>query len=278
MGCGPKGGMTPMPKAARRVDESLVVSGSSARSITERVEIAMRGIDGYVITRPSPDIVQIAKVVRRLASRRTQICTVTVVSEPQRLVVALHGEIDDDRLESLKAAILGSSIEGLRDYDVSSFAVPAVTQPPAAAFEPSSDWFVTPIVPPVDSDHTVMRPASMSPVAATQTAKRTLALSMSDGRRFELTARMLIGRDPAPREGDDGACLVKLDDDAVSKTHAAFGRQGDSVWVEDRGSTNGSVLVDESGRHVALIPGQRVLLIPPATVVIGDTTISAIWL
>ena len=180
--------------------------------------------------------------------------------------------------ESLKAAILGRSIEGLRDYEVSSFAAPAVTQPPAAAFEPSSDWFVTPIVPPVDSDHTVMRPASMSPVAATQTAKRKLALSMSDGRRFELTARMLIGRDPAPREGDDGASLVKLDDDAVSKTHAAFGRQGDSVWVEDRGSTNGSVLVDESGRHVALLPGQRVLLTPPATVVIGDTTISAIWL
>jgi len=56
------------------------------------------------------------------------------------------------------------------------------------------------------------------------------------GHRIELTAEyMTVGREPA--------CDVRLDDPHVSRTHAALQRRGDSVYVQDLGSS-GSTFVN----------------------------------
>lgn len=54
------------------------------------------------------------------------------------------------------------------------------------------------------------------------------------GKTFDLEADLLIGR------GDN--CQIKVDDAYASQVHARLFRRGDSVMVEDMGSTNGTYL------------------------------------
>jgi FHA domain len=316
-------------KEVRRVDEALVVAGSSARSVIERVIITLRGIEGCVVTQPSIDVVHIAETAKKFMGRTTSVCVVTAVSEPQRLVVHVQGQLHGERLESLKAAILGTSLEGLRDYSAASFAPPAqsgfgqpvqrmhsppvqgvqqfqqpapslapmpphLNSPPPgvathrgivpapAVFQPADDWFVPRPTQPADAGRTEMRVSSVTPpmgghLAAPPTA-RVYQVQLSDGRRFELGSMMLVGRSPAASSPDAAASLIAIDDEGISKTHAAIGRHGDESWVEDRHSRNGTVLVDQSGRQIVLIPGQRTMFRMPATVLVGDTVISLVQL
>src|SRR5215472_10860085 len=63
-----------------------------------------------------------------------------------------------------------------------------------------------------------------------------IAFDSYRGHRIELTAEyMTVGREPA--------CDVRLDDPHVSRTHAALQRRGDSVYVQDLGSS-GSTFVN----------------------------------
>ena len=105
------------------VDDAVVVSGSSTRSVIERIEIVMRRADGYTVTRPAADKLLIGRVVRKFASKRTAICTITVVSEPQRLVVSIHGEIGRDMVEPLKAAAAGIARADVDDLHVKKFSI-----------------------------------------------------------------------------------------------------------------------------------------------------------
>ncbi|XZE32365.1 diguanylate cyclase [Pirellulaceae bacterium SH501] len=59
--------------------------------------------------------------------------------------------------------------------------------------------------------------------------------------------------------GRETACEVILDDDSVSRRHAKLRYEGDSIWVDDLGSTNG-VFVNEhqvDGSH-SLAAGDRI--------------------
>ena len=75
-------------------------------------------------------------------------------------------------------------------------------------------------------------------------ARRTPPISLTiirDGqaspiRRF-LQAEVTIGRDPA--------CECPVDDDAVSARHARLGYHHNQWWLEDLGSTNGTLLNQE---------------------------------
>lgn len=363
-----------MANGVNKVDEALVVVGSSSRSVVDRVIIAFRGIDGCVVTQPSTDIVQIATTVKKkLSGRTTHVCVVTAVSEPQRLVVHVHGELQDDHHASLKAAVIGTSVEGLRDHVVDSFAAPPASprnqaarpysQPIAAppsgqpgmqvpqnfspqpnpqpnppqptrpqpfvnaqpligaqpftpvhghtgsstpvAGRPPADWFVArpaqspmaPVVPP--TEHRLPSPSPQRPVpgappitpvrpmmgipppVATPSMipnRRVCQLRLPDGRIFEVGPLLLIGRSPAATAQEHGATLISLGDDGVSKTHVAVGRRGDDIWVEDRHSMNGTVLVDQNGRHIVMIPRQQMLVRLPVTILVGDTAISLVQL
>lgn len=340
-----------MAKPVIKVDEALVVVGSSSRSVVERVVIAFRGIEGCVVTQPSSDIVQIATTVKKkLSGRTTHVCVVTAVSEPQRLVVHVHGEMQDDHHASLKAAVIGTSVEGLRDHVVDSFAMPPASArpqvPPPGAYTPTHaiaappppsnhaqpyvgapqpvagrppvDWFVarpgpSPMGPPAPpTEHRSPYPGPHRPVAAAPSGAppmmgtpagpimgsvrpmvgvpaqvgtpsmtpngRAYQLRLADGRTFEVGPLLLIGRSPAATAKEPGATLISLGDEGVSKTHVAVGRRGDDIWVEDRHSMNGTVLVDQNGRHIVMIPRQQTLVRLPARILVGDTEISLVHL
>ena len=76
------------------------------------------------------------------------------------------------------------------------------------------------------------------------------------GQRFELEGERTIGR-----EGAD----ITLDDDQVSRRHARLGVSGDSIVIEDLGSTNGTFVNDRKIEAATV-------LAPGDTVRIGTTT------
>ncbi len=67
---------------------------------------------------------------------------------------------------------------------------------------------------------------------------------LDDGREIDVRGLVLLGRNPAPSEGEGDAQLVKLSDESrtVSKTHLALGVDDAGLFVVDRGSTNGSTI------------------------------------
>ena len=385
--------------SVRRIDESLTVVGSSAKAVMERVEISVRGLKGYTIARPSMDVAQIAYVVSKLLGSKTHVCTVSVSSDPRRLSVSIQGEIEESRADPLRAAIMGTSLEGLHHRDPGTFgpptsssaptppvfatsaptqfvpqfqpapthrapviasafvsvppigAPPGLLAPPPAArsfpahpsttpsptvrapavsavddgaagvVSPTPAWFLsaspqppapptpsapippsvapTPPAPPpppsgphqaparsdgnhfetnaVENSRTIVRPYGQNVpkrVDALVPGARPIVVEMSSGQRFELTARVLFGRNPVARADDGSAQLVAVQDAGVSKTHLAVGRSGDDAWLEDRGSTNGTTILNSVGELVVVTGTQRITLSLPATVIIGDTRVT----
>lgn len=60
--------------------------------------------------------------------------------------------------------------------------------------------------------------------------------------------RLVVGRDPSAG--------LFIDDASLSRRHARFSREGADVWVEDLGSTNGTLLGSQrlSGRACCRAP------------------------
>jgi len=141
---------------------------------------------------------------------------------------------------------------------------------PAARAQPVIDVPAAPPgVPSAPSDlgeleHTRLRPSAPAPAAPAPVALR---LRFDTGERVDVTGDGLVGRSPSAEEGV--AHVVPVDDPArsISKTHLAFGLDGagDRLWVMDRGSTNGTVLVAPDETSSALPAGTR------ATVAAGWT-------
>ena len=98
------------------------------------------------------------------------------------------------------------------------------------------------------------------------------ALRLPDGRELMLTGNGLVGRAPVAREGETVQHLVALADEerSVSKTHLAFGLDAGSLWVEDRGSTNGSALLLADGTERPCEPGVRTAVPAGAAVRVGQ--------
>ncbi|MEQ1701395.1 MAG: FHA domain-containing protein [Ilumatobacteraceae bacterium] len=157
---------------------------------------------------------------------------------------------------------------------------PYVVAPPGPSASPPPPPLAGSFAPPVHRDegsHTVMRPGAISPSPVAAPMRQAL-VHLPDGRRAALVGCVLLGRDPVAKlPADNGAALLAIDDDGVSKTHLSLGREGDGIWVEDRRSTNGTFLIDGLGRNVALPPGERTLLQLPAALLVGDSTISIAW-
>lgn len=206
-----------------------------------------------------------------MIGRKTQICTLRASNEPHGLVVSINGPIDAALLSAIRDSL--SAKDTTDELTVTTFAPPPATVVSPSHFQPPTDWFVGAELDGGDTALTQHR-NDFAPPAGT-TTRGGAVLQLQDGRRFALAPRMLLGRDPAPRDdADTGAILVVIADDAISKTHLAMGRQGDAVWVEDRRSTNGTMLLDGLGRQVSLASGQRSVFGLPMTIVIGDTTAS----
>jgi uncharacterized RDD family membrane protein YckC len=174
-------------------------------------------------------------------------------------------------------------------------AVPAPARPAPGAAPPAAA--PTPLTPPVAqpaprsphaSGSTAVSPAAAkpgprpvvtiekSPDAPPAPAARPVAsdwrIVLDDGRTLDLTGLVLLGRNPQPRSGEDGADLVKVADETrtVSKTHLALGVDPRGVFVVDRGSTNGSTVTNTSGVSSLCMAGEVVYVAEGSIVSFGE--------
>lgn len=84
-------------------------------------------------------------------------------------------------------------------------------------------------------------------------AASTVVVALDDGQRFEISGHALIGRNPAPAGDEEVDFLVPVNDlsRSVSKTHASLRWDGRHLWVADRGSTNGTIVLTAQGERSA---------------------------
>ncbi|MFS0705642.1 FHA domain-containing protein, partial [Cellulomonas sp. 179-A 9B4 NHS] len=129
----------------------------------------------------------------------------------------------------------------------------------------------------VELEHTRVRdPAQLRRRAV------TLALLFDTGPRVRVVGRGLAGRGPRAEDGSDILHVVAVDDPSrsVSRVHLEFGPEAPAhaddvagVWVLDRGSTNGTVVVAPDGDARVLPPGTRAVVRAGWTVRLGERVV-----
>jgi len=95
--------------------------------------------------------------------------------------------------------------------------------------------------------------------AAPATHALGVRLVFDTGERVDVVGDGLVGRSPAAEDGVEHVVAIDDPERSISKVHLAFGPTPDGgLWVTDRGSTNGTVLVAPGGSGVVLPPRARV--------------------
>ncbi|MDQ1288134.1 MAG: hypothetical protein QG622_1699 [Actinomycetota bacterium] len=142
---------------------------------------------------------------------------------------------------------------------------------PGPASAPSSDAG-TPYAPTGPSGAPQAAPGRV----ATAAPEEAYVMRVDSGEALDLGPFCLLGREPVARDGDPPAQLVRFDDPklSVSKTHIAYGVDQQGVWVMDRNSTNGTTIIDPSGRRMTCAPGNRQYLSPGYQIQIGQRRIT----
>lgn len=112
------------------------------------------------------------------------------------------------------------------------------------------------------------RPAPGAPMAPP--SQGLVRLIFASGQHAIVTGNGLIGRQPLPDPGETFRHILAVPDPSrsLSKTHLEFGFDEGGLWVSDRWSANGSVLVAptqaplplEAGRRYRAKIGSRLLL------------------
>jgi uncharacterized RDD family membrane protein YckC len=122
-----------------------------------------------------------------------------------------------------------------------------------------------------DFESTRMTDSVRPPVAAGVTVFR-----LDTGEVVPVTRHGALGRAPVAPGGDPADLLIALSGDtlSISKTHLEFGVDNGSVWVADRGSTNGSAIVRGDGAEYPLEAGERITVVPGDRVRVGTRLFS----
>lgn len=107
-------------------------------------------------------------------------------------------------------------------------------------------------------------------------AQASWIIRLDDGREVPVGALVLIGRNPQPRPGEEGARLVKAGENGrmVSKTHLAIGQDERGLFVMDRGSTNGTAVANSGGEYEPCPAGDPVRLREGQVVSFGEHTLT----
>ncbi|QDZ16567.1 hypothetical protein [Humibacter ginsenosidimutans] len=97
-------------------------------------------------------------------------------------------------------------------------------------------------------------------------------LSFSTGERIVVVGSGLLGRRPYVQPGESFDQLVSIADHerSVSKTHLEFGVEVGDLWICDRYSANGTVIIPPAGAPHRLEPGRRYRVPRAGRVEIGD--------
>lgn len=103
-------------------------------------------------------------------------------------------------------------------------------------------------------------------------------IRVSDGQVQDIRGTTLVGRNPAPRPGERAVTLLSVQDPerSVSKTHIIIGVDARGLWMADRTSTNGSVVILADGQQIVCLPEQQVRLSPGAKIQIGNVVITVL--
>jgi hypothetical protein len=126
------------------------------------------------------------------------------------------------------------------------------TVPPPAEPLPRIPWAPAPVV---------ARPMAAAPpiVEAPPIASGPprFALRLDDGRSFAVHQRVIVGRDPQRVRSDDtDAVLVSADDGkTISANHFTIMWLDGRLFVEDRGSMSGSIVISPSGVQTRITNG-----------------------
>jgi hypothetical protein len=97
-------------------------------------------------------------------------------------------------------------------------------------------------------------------------------LSFSTGERIVVVGAGLLGRRPfaQPNERFDQLVSIADHERSVSKTHLEFGVEDGQLWVCDRYSANGTVIIPPAGGPHRCEPGRRYRVPRGGRVEIGD--------
>ena len=118
-------------------------------------------------------------------------------------------------------------------------------------------------------EHTRLRTSAPRGAVATR-----LRLLFDTGEQVDVTGEGLIGRNPGPEAGAHHVVAIDDPERSISKVHLAFGLEPDGrLWVMDRGSTNGTVVVGPDGRSAALVAGSRATVASGWTVRFGRRSV-----
>jgi pSer/pThr/pTyr-binding forkhead associated (FHA) protein len=104
-------------------------------------------------------------------------------------------------------------------------------------------------------------------------APRLPAAVLTDGTdRIEVASTVLLGRRPRPRPSEEVGAVVHLADPtrSVSSTHALLSWDGETLWLVDRGSTNGSWVVRADGEREHARAGVAIAAPAGSTVQLGN--------
>ncbi|NNC13221.1 hypothetical protein HII28_15200 [Planctomonas sp. JC2975] len=144
----------------------------------------------------------------------------------------------------------------------SSSTAPLVDDPLAGL--PASD------VPTAESP--IVAATGVAPIAAQHGAPVPHVLSFSTGERVVVVGAGLLGRRPYPQPSERFDQLVSIADNerSVSKTHLEFGLESGELWVCDRYSANGTVIIPPAGAPHRCEPGRRYRVPRGGRVEIGD--------
>ena len=145
---------------ANEVDETVVLTGTTAPSALDRVEIALRGLAEHQVVRQGPSVLQIARTDRSLLGRKVAVCVVSAATEPQRVSVSLIGDLLPSVANSIRGALHGPVD---RATPAMTFAPTYQPAPDASPFVPPDDWFLNPYDAPAKSAPAAVRPAPPAP-------------------------------------------------------------------------------------------------------------------
>jgi len=99
-------------------------------------------------------------------------------------------------------------------------------------------------------------------------------LVFDTGERVDVVGDGLVGRSPSGEAGVEHVVAIDDPERSISKVHLAFGPTPDGeLWVTDRGSTNGTVLVAPGGSAAVLPAGARVVAPVGSTIRFGQRSV-----
>lgn len=107
-----------------------------------------------------------------------------------------------------------------------------------------------------------------------RTPRVRFRLTFGNGEDHQVVGHSLLGRRPTPQPGEESPRLITISDPerSVSKTHLELGIENGTLWISDRWSSNGTVLVTPHGVGRICDPGRRYEVEAGSTVEIGDVT------